>query len=132
MNRIQHFRLLAGVLAGAMLAFAASGPTAFASQLRADPPWWLTHGVLRVHPPLRHVARPVTVCQALAHTAVTGGMPGWQIALIAAGAGLAVATAAVLLNRASPGRLSGAGGRSGTFGPAGQYAARHSGHEKGT
>jgi hypothetical protein len=33
-------------------------------------------------------------------TVVVGGMPGWQIALIAAGAALAAATAAVLIGRA--------------------------------
>jgi hypothetical protein len=34
------------------------------------------------------------------HTVVVGGMPGWQIALIAAAAALAAATVAVLLDRA--------------------------------
>jgi hypothetical protein len=34
------------------------------------------------------------------HTIVIGGMPGWQISLIAAGAALAAAAVAVLLNRA--------------------------------
>jgi hypothetical protein len=34
------------------------------------------------------------------HTVVVGGMPGWQIALIAIGAALFAATAAVLLDRA--------------------------------
>jgi hypothetical protein len=33
-------------------------------------------------------------------TVVVGGMPGWQIALIAAGAALAAATLAVLADRA--------------------------------
>ena len=33
------------------------------------------------------------------HTVVVGGMPGWQIALIAIGAALAAAIAAVLLDR---------------------------------
>jgi hypothetical protein len=33
-------------------------------------------------------------------TVVVGGMPGWQIALIAAGAALLAATVAVLLDRA--------------------------------
>ena len=35
---------------------------------------------------------------------VAGGMPGWQIALIAVGAALAAAVVAVLLDRARPGR----------------------------
>ena len=34
------------------------------------------------------------------HTVVVGGMPGWQIALIAAAAALVAATVAVLVNRA--------------------------------
>jgi LPS O-antigen subunit length determinant protein (WzzB/FepE family) len=34
------------------------------------------------------------------HTVVVDGMPGWQIALIAAAAALAAATVAVLLDRA--------------------------------
>jgi hypothetical protein len=38
------------------------------------------------------------------HTAVIGGMPGWQIALIAIGAALLAATAAVLAYRAWTGR----------------------------
>jgi hypothetical protein len=34
------------------------------------------------------------------HTVVAGGMPGWQIALIALAAALVAATAAVLVDRA--------------------------------
>jgi LPS O-antigen subunit length determinant protein (WzzB/FepE family) len=34
------------------------------------------------------------------HTVVTGGMPGWQITLISAGAALLAAVLAVLLDRA--------------------------------
>ena len=105
MNRIRHLRRLAGVLAGlagALLALAAAAPAALASQLRPDPPWWLTHRAWPVHPPLPlgHVTGPVPVYQVPAHTAVTGGMPGWQIALIAAAAALAAAAVAVLLDRA--------------------------------
>jgi len=47
------------------------------------PPGW------NKHPPL----------PAHAHTLVAGGMPGWQIALIAAGAALLVAALAVLVYR---------------------------------
>ena len=116
MSRIRHIRRLAIVLAGlagAVLAFGAAAPAALASQLRPDPPWWLTHQALPVHlppgspgwfkhPPLPpgQVAGPVPVYQVPAHTAVTGGMPGWQIALIAAAAAVAVATVLVLLDRA--------------------------------
>jgi hypothetical protein len=38
------------------------------------------------------------------HTVVAGGMPGWQIILIAAGAALAAAAVAVLLDRAHAAR----------------------------
>jgi len=37
---------------------------------------------------------------APAHTVIIGGMPGWQIALIAAAAALAAATVAILVDRA--------------------------------
>ena len=39
------------------------------------------------------------------HTAVTGGMPGWQITLIAVAAALLAATVAVLVDRAWASRL---------------------------
>src|SRR5262245_5360431 len=116
MTRIRHIRRLAGVLAGlagAVLAFAVAAPAALASQLRPDPPWWLKHWPLPVHlppgspglvkhPPLPagHASGPAPVYHVPAHTAVTGGTPGWQIAVIAAGAALAVATVLVLLDRA--------------------------------
>jgi hypothetical protein len=38
------------------------------------------------------------------HTVVVGGMPGWQIALIAIGAALLAAIAAVLADRARAAR----------------------------
>jgi hypothetical protein len=38
------------------------------------------------------------------HTVVTGGMPGWQITLIAVGAALLAATVAVLADRARASR----------------------------
>jgi hypothetical protein len=38
------------------------------------------------------------------HAITTTGMPGWQITLIAAGAALLTATAAVLVDRALAGR----------------------------
>jgi len=40
------------------------------------------------------------VHQVPVHTVVIGGMPGWQIALIALGAALLAATAAVAVYRA--------------------------------
>jgi hypothetical protein len=117
MNAIRHIRRLAGVLAGlacAWLGLTVVAPAAFAVEVPPpggpegiapppDPPGWNKHPplpaghvsgpVLRPHragyPPLSHI-----------HTVVVGGMPGWQIALIAAGAALVAATAAVLVDRA--------------------------------
>jgi hypothetical protein len=89
MNRIRcihPIRRIAGVLAGlasALLAFTATPPAAFATRL---PP---AGGADGQPPPPPQV-----------HTIVTGGMPGWQIALIAIGAALAAAALAVLLDRA--------------------------------
>jgi hypothetical protein len=76
-------RILAALatLAGALLAFTASSPAAFA--IRVPPPGE-TSGPLPIPPPV--------------HTVIVGGMPGWQITLIAAGAALVTAALAVLLD----------------------------------
>jgi hypothetical protein len=100
MNRIQHIRRFAATLAGlacALLAFAAAAPAALASG--TPPP--LPPGYNK-HPPLppRHVHQLVHKIPVPLHTVVTGGMPGWQITLIAVGAALLAATVAVLLDRA--------------------------------
>jgi hypothetical protein len=47
-----------------------------------------------------HVAPALVPAQIQYRTLVAGGMPGWQIALIAAGAALLAATVAVLADRA--------------------------------
>jgi hypothetical protein len=70
-------RVLAG-LAGTLLAFVTVAP-ALATMPPPDP---------------GEPAAPPVV-----HTVVTGGMPGWQIALIAAGAALIAAVLAVLADR---------------------------------
>jgi hypothetical protein len=99
MNPIRHIRRIAGVLAGVAcgwLGLAVAAPAAFAGASPtpgpagyitpgAEPPGW--------HPPGYQAPLPV-------HTVVIGGMPGWQIALIAVGAALLAATAAVLVYRA--------------------------------
>jgi hypothetical protein len=51
-------------------------------------------------PPLGGGSAGTPVAPAQVHTVVAGGMPGWQIALIAIGAALFAATVAVLLDRA--------------------------------
>ncbi len=98
MNPIRHLRRVAAALAGltaALLAFAAAAPAAFASgQPPPRPPGW------NKHPPVSpgHIVGPVY--QVRVHTVVIGGMPGWQIAVIAAGAALLAAIAAVAVYRA--------------------------------
>lgn len=85
MHLIQRVRRFAAALAGLAAALVAFGATpAFAM----------------VPPPAG--GGPDVVPQHLVpvHVIVTGGTPGWQITLIAAGAALLAATVAVLLDRA--------------------------------
>jgi len=112
MNPIRPIRRLAGVLAGlacAWLGLAVAAPAAFAVgpptpgpanyiTPTAEPPGWSTHP----HLPYGHWTGPVD--NVPAHTVVVGGMPGWQIALIAVGAALVAATVAVLVDRARSAR----------------------------
>jgi ABC-type Fe3+-siderophore transport system permease subunit len=102
MIRIRHIRRLAAALAGALLAFAGAAPPALARPAPPRPPGWPPHPPgwpplppgWNKHPPLppRHISQ--------IHIVVIGGMPGWQIALIAAGAALLAAATAVLVYRA--------------------------------
>jgi len=81
-------RRAAAVLVGltaALLAISAAAPAAFAY-------------VLPPHPAGGTAGLPPV------HTIVTGGMPGWQITLIAAAAAILAATASVLLDRARAAR----------------------------
>ena len=90
MNPIQHLRRLAAVVAGLAAALVAFGARpAFASL----PPGDVLGPNRAGYPPVSHV-----------HTIVTGGMPGWQIALIAIAAALFAAAAAVLVDRARAAR----------------------------
>lgn len=86
MNHIRRLLAALATLASALLAFTAAAPAALA--IRVPPP-----GGSRFHP-----ARPATV------TVVAGGMPGWQIALIAVGAALLAATVALVVDRARAAR----------------------------
>jgi hypothetical protein len=89
MNPIRRIRRFATVLAGLAAALAAFGvPPALA--VRPPGP-----GAPGVTTPPGTITPPVEV-----HTVVVGGMPGWQIALIAIVAGLLAATLAVLVDRA--------------------------------
>ena len=81
MNHVRHIRRMAGVLAGLAVALLGSAATpAFASQ-----------------PPIGPAVPLVPPAQV--NMIVTGGMPGWQITLIAVGAALLAATVALLLDR---------------------------------
>jgi hypothetical protein len=85
MNPIRCIRRFAGIVAGmaaALLAFAATAPAALAT----------------LAPPGGPAGTPPV--PARAHALAGGGMPGWQIFLIAAGAALLAALVAVLLDRA--------------------------------
>lgn len=85
MNRICSIRRFAAVLAGlaaALVAFGAAAPAALA---------------VNVPPPGMSGGGPVPADPV---SAVAGGMPGWQITLIAIVAALLAATLAVLLDRA--------------------------------
>ena len=85
MNPIRHIRRALAVLAGLTAAVLALGATpAFATVPAPDPG-------------AGYVA-PASV-PAQARTIVVGGMPGWQIALIAVGAALLAAELAVLADR---------------------------------
>ncbi len=95
MNRIHHIRRLVAALAGlaaALVAAVAGGTAAFAT---VDPP----------PGPLYARFGPIDpAVPAHTHAAVTGGMAGWQIALIAVGAAILGAIMAMLLDRARAAR----------------------------
>ncbi len=97
MNGIRHVRRLASVLAGlagVLLASAAVVPAAFAgTNPIPDPPGYIGDPYIGTH-----LVTPVPATTV--HVINTGGMPGWQITLIAIGAALLAATVAVLLDRA--------------------------------
>jgi hypothetical protein len=87
MNPIRTIRRLASTLAGlatATLAVITAAPAALATPAPPDPG------------PAEIVPAPAI------HTVVTGGMPGWQITLIAAGAAALAAVLALLFAVLSP------------------------------
>jgi hypothetical protein len=85
MNPIRRLTAALAGLAGALLACAAVAPAALAQPFPPRPPGW------DKHPP---PPQPAGI-----HAVVAGGMPGWQIALIAIGAALLAATIAVRVDR---------------------------------
>ncbi len=86
MNPIQRVRRLAAVVAG----------------LRRRPARVRRRAcrVCHARPAVRRGCGPRRPARTVIHTVVAGGMPGWQIALIAAGAALLSAAVAVFLDRA--------------------------------
>jgi hypothetical protein len=86
---MNHLRRFLGLLAGSAFALLALAITAPAALATLPPP--VPGGTTVVPPPV-------------IHTVVTGGMPGWQITLIATGAALFAAVVAVLLDRARAAR----------------------------
>ena len=86
MTRIRRYLTALAGLGCTLLLGAATAPAALATLAPPDPnpPW-------------------VVPAPAI-HTVVTGGMPGWQIALITVGAAFAAAVTAVLLDRARTAR----------------------------
>ena len=86
MNHLRRIFTAMAALAGAVLALAAT-PAAFAENV---PPPGEGSGIAPPPPPVRVIAE--------------GGMPGWQIALIALAAALVTAVTAVLLDRARASR----------------------------
>ncbi|HEV8275884.1 MAG TPA: hypothetical protein VGQ26_09335 [Streptosporangiaceae bacterium] len=86
MNHIHPIRRLAGLLTGlaaTLLALTAASPAALA--VNVPPPGG---GAGTVQPPPQ------------VHAIVTGGMPGWQITLIALAAAIIAAAVAVIVDRA--------------------------------
>jgi len=106
MNRIHRIhrsvRVLAGLFAGAIAALAV-GVTAALVTSASPPPSQVGRRftLITIRPgnglPGGTAASPAP---APAHPAISGGMPGWQITLIAIGTALLVAAVALLLDRA--------------------------------
>jgi uncharacterized protein (DUF111 family) len=97
MNPIRHIRRSVAILAAlacAWLGLAAAAPAAFARII----PQPAGMGSVPASAGLSPVPPPATV--TVTRTVVLGGMPGWQIALIAIGAALFAAAVAVLAYRA--------------------------------
>jgi hypothetical protein len=90
-NRTRHIRHSAGILAGLASALLVSITTAPATFATTSP---------RPAGP----AVPAPEKPARVHAALAGGMPAWQITLIAVGAAVLAAAIAVLLTRAQAAR----------------------------
>jgi hypothetical protein len=105
MNRIRIRRTAAALagLAGACLGLAITAPAAFAQALGSPGDGGMPAGLIREAllrgEDLASVSGSGSGPSFVTRTIVVGGMPGWQIALIAVGAALLAATLAVLAGR---------------------------------
>jgi hypothetical protein len=88
MIRIRRFAACLVAMLAAVAASALAAPAAFATIAPPNPPG-----------PTGPVTVPFTKHPPAVHTVVIGGMPGWQIALIAAGAAVLAAALAVVVDR---------------------------------
>jgi hypothetical protein len=88
MIRIRRFAACLGAMVAAVAASALAVPAAFATIAPPAPPG-----------PTAPVTGAITKHPPAVHTVVVGGMPGWQIALIAAGAAVLAAALAVVVDR---------------------------------
>lgn len=84
MIRIRRFAACLAAMLAALAASALAAPAAFAT---IAPPAPASQTI------------PITKQPASVHTVMVGGMPGWQIALIAAGAAVLAAALAVAVDR---------------------------------
>jgi hypothetical protein len=94
-TRLRRVIAVMAAVTGGLLAWAAAVPAASAAILIPEPGAGGAYGPVPATP----AAAPVQVIAA-------GGMPGWQITLIAVAAALAAATAAVFLDRTRASRRS--------------------------
>jgi hypothetical protein len=88
MIRIRRFAACLVAMVAAVAASALAAPAAFATIAPPAPPG-----------PTAPVTGAITKHPPAVHTVVVGGMPGWQIALIAAGAAVLAAALAVVVDR---------------------------------
>jgi hypothetical protein len=102
-HRIHHLISILAAGACALLAFAAAAPAAFAgTNPIPDPAGYVGDPYIGTSP----IVAPVSATTV--HVVSSGGMAGWQIALIAIGAALLAATVVVVLGRVRATRRSAA------------------------
>jgi hypothetical protein len=89
--RLRRITAALAAVTGGLLAWAAAIPAAAAA-------------IIPVPGPAAGYGPAPAALPAPVQVITTGGMPGWQITLIALAAALAAATAAVFLDRTRPGR----------------------------